>query len=127
MHLKLTNSLVICILIALLLSYCGCLCSDHYHSFLSVEYRLTKSAREIYYLSTNDLPKNLELTDCQEIGKLIGRISILNDPICVKKVISPWQNVKVTVLYKISFYDIYIVRDNYGKWVISEIQMSPTP
>ena len=81
----------------------------------------------VRYLAPEALPRRLEQADFRALEALIGRIRGLGDPVVVSDVYLAWQNSNAAVLYRTERYDIYVVRDSRGRWLLSEITNVPVP
>jgi hypothetical protein len=81
----------------------------------------------VRYRSAETLPGLLDRADYRAIEDLLGRVSGLGDPVWVTGVFPAWQDVKVAVLFRTERYDVFIVRDSGGRWLLSEVTNAPVP
>ena len=97
------------------------------HGGVSTMAPMRKVAAEVHYLNPKAHPQQLHPADYCAIESIVGRIAGLGDPVVITDIFTAWQNVITAVLYRTKEYDIYLIRDSKGRWLLSEITNAPVP
>lgn len=89
--------------------------------------RPTKATASVVQYRSRMLPRDLSSKDYRAIENIIGRIRELGDPVIVEEVFVSWPYAPVSALFRTQQYDIYVVRDRNGKWMLSTVKDAPVP
>lgn len=78
-------------------------------------------------LSPMTFTKSLQPADYRALEEAVGMVAGLGDPVVVTGVFLAWPHLDVSVLYRTSKYDVYLVKDGHGRWLLSKITPAPVP